>query len=231
MATWTVADVMTEGAISVEAGMPFKGIVDVLELHDVNAVPVVDDFDRVLGVVSSADLIPKIEFAGEDKTPSLFEGRQHRLSRTKAAAETARSLMNQPAITANTQMPVAEAARIMDTSNLKRLPVVDDLGRLVGMVTRRDLLKVFLRDDEALYREIVHELLPDIVGAEPGKVHVAVENGIVVLLGEVERRSLVGVVTRMVERIAGVVGVVDRLGYERDDISPRSPEYTPPQMF
>ena len=81
MSRWNVADVMTIGAVSVREDTPFKEIVDLLEAHEVNAVPVVDGFERVVGVVSSADLVPKIEFAGDDERVRLFESRQTRQAR------------------------------------------------------------------------------------------------------------------------------------------------------
>ena len=157
MGRWNVADVMTIGAISVQEDTPFKEIVDLLEAHEINAVPVVDGFDRVVGVVSSADLVPKIEFAGDDDHLRLFENRHTRQARGKAHATAAGELMNAPAVTVMSTTSVVAAARIMETDELKRLPVVDDMGRLIGMVTRRDLLKVFLRTDEEIRREIVAE--------------------------------------------------------------------------
>ena len=84
MGRWNVADVMTIGAISVQEDTPFKEIVDLLEAHGINAAPVIDGFDRVVGVVSSADLVPKIEFAGDDGHRRLFENRHTRQARGKA---------------------------------------------------------------------------------------------------------------------------------------------------
>jgi CBS domain-containing protein len=154
MGRWNVADVMTVGAISVNEDTPFKEIVDVLEVHSINAVPVVDGFSRVLGLVSSADLVPKIEFAGVSEHVHPFEGRRHRAAREKATATAAAELMTAPAVTVMPQTLLVEAAKLMESAQLKRLPVVDDLGRLVGMVTRGDLLKVFLRDDADIPMEL-----------------------------------------------------------------------------
>ncbi len=231
MGRWNVADVMTIGAISVQEDTPFKEIVDLLEAHEINAVPVVDAFDRVVGVVSSADLVPKIEFAGDDDHLRLFENRHTRQARGKAHATAAGELMNAPAVTVMSTTSVVAAARIMESDGLKRLPVVDDMGRLIGMVTRRDLLKVFLRTDEEIRREIVAEIAGGFVGIEGSQLRVEVDDGVVTLLGEVDRGSLVPALVRQIERIDGVVDVVSHLSFEVDDAAEQQKGYRPPVMF
>ena len=218
MSRWTVADVMTAGVVSVEEGTPFKEIVDLMETHHVNAVPVVDSCDRVLGVVSSADLVPKIEFSGSGDHAHLFESRKHRAAREKSSGTAAAELMSAPARTVMPQTSLVEAARIMETAELKRLPVVNDLGRLVGIVTRSDLLKVYLRSDDELHREIVEEVLTDIPGLDRELVQAEVTDGVVTLLGQAGKRSVVIATVRHVERVAGVVDVVSDLSYREDDL-------------
>ncbi|MER7008307.1 CBS domain-containing protein [Dactylosporangium sp. NPDC000555] len=221
MSRWNVADVMTIGAVSVQQDTPFKEIVDLLEAHEVNAVPVVDAFDRVVGVVSSADLLAKIEFAGDDDRVRLFEARHTRQARGKAHATAAGELMNAPAVTVMGTTSLPAAARIMESAGLKRLPVVDELGRLIGMVTRRDLLKVFLRSDAEIRREILAEALDGLIGVERSQMRVEVDDGVVTLLGEVGRSSVVPSVVRQIERVDGVVDVVSHLSAKSED-EPRS---------
>nr|BFE57573.1 CBS domain-containing protein [Dactylosporangium thailandense] len=228
MSRWEVADVMTVGAVSVREDTPFKEIVDLLEAHEVNALPVVDAFDRVAGVVSSADLMAKIEFAGDDDRIRLFENRHTRQARGKAHATAAGELMNAPAVTVTGGASLAAAARIMEAAGLKRLPVVDDLGRLVGMVTRRDLLKVFLRTDADILRDITAETLPGLPGVEPAQLRAEVDDGVVTLLGQVERASVIPSLIRRIERIDGVVDVVSHLSAIADD-EPKP--YQAPVMF
>ncbi|MGI5239694.1 CBS domain-containing protein [Dactylosporangium sp. CA-139066] len=228
MSRWNVADVMTVGAVSVQEDTPFKEIVDLLEAHGVNAVPVVDAFERVVGVVSSADLMPKIEFAGEDDRPRLFESRHTRQARGKAHATAAGELMSAPAITVMGTTSLVAAARVMESAELKRLPVVDDLGRLIGMVTRRDLLKVFLRSDDDIRREIRQEALHGLVGVEASQVRVEVDDGVVTLLGQVEHAVVIPSVVRQVERVDGVVDVVSHLSAVIED-EPRP--FRPAVMF
>jgi CBS-domain-containing membrane protein len=231
MGRWNVADVMTIGAISVQEDTPFKEIVDLLEAHEINAVPVVDGHDRVVGVVSSADLVPKIEFAGGDDRLHLFETRHTRQARGKAHATAAGELMNAPAITVMSTTSVVAAARIMETEELKRLPVVDDLGRLIGMVTRRDLLKVFLRTDADIRREILAEALDGLVGIDATQLRVEVDDGVVTLLGEVDRTSLVPSLIRQIERVDGVVDVVSHLSADIEDTTDQPKGYRAPVMF
>jgi CBS-domain-containing membrane protein len=214
---------MTVGAISVDEDTPFKQIVDILELHGFNAVPVVDRSDRVVGLVSSADLVPKIEFAGDAGDRHLFENRRHRAAREKATGTAAGELMNAPAVTVMPQTSLVEAAKIMEASDLKRMPVVDDLGRLVGMVTRGDLLKVFLREDGDIRREIQQQVLTDIAGVQPTQVTVEVDDGVVTLLGRLDRSSLIRTVVRQIERVDGVIDVVNDLTYDDDDDLERDP--------
>jgi CBS domain-containing protein len=224
MGPWKVADVMTADAMSVDQEAPFKQIVDIMEAFGYNALPVVDGSGRVLGLVSSADLVPKIEFAGTEEQVHLFEGRRHRLAREKAAGTAAADLMTSPAVTVLPQTTLVEAAKIMESGGLKRLPVVDEQDRLTGMVTRSDLLKVFLRDDTDIRREIRTEVLADLVGVEPSQIHVEVDDGVVTLLGRLDRRSLIPATIRHIERVAGVVDVVSHLSYRLDDI--RVPQVT-----
>jgi CBS domain-containing protein len=218
MGRWSVADVMTEHPVSVNEDTPFKELVDVLEAHGVNAVPVVDADGRVLGLVSSADLIPKIEFAGSDGRVGWFKGRRYRTAKEKAHGTAAADVMTAPAVTVEPDVSLVAAARLMETGGLKRLPVVDELGRLVGMLTRSDLLKVFLRPDDDIRREVVDEVLANLVGVEPAQVRVRVDDGVVTLLGQLDRRSLVPMNVRAVEQVDGVVDVVSDLSYRVDDI-------------
>lgn len=216
MSHWNVADVMTVGAISVQRDTPFRQIVDIMELHNINAVPVVDAADHVIGLVSSADLMSKIEYAGNHGR-ALFERQRVRTARVKSTGTAAGDLMTTPVVTVSARTSLVAAAKVMDEGRLKRLPVVDQDGRLVGMVTRRDLLKVFLRPDKQIRAEIVDEVLDGIAGVEPTQVTVDVGDGVVTLLGEVDRRSLLPVVRRLVERVDGVVDVVSHLTFAVDD--------------
>jgi len=217
MSRWTVADVMTYGAVSVAEDTPFKEIVEIIETNGVNAVPVVDRSNRVIGLVTSADLVPKIEYAGAHDRGHLFEGHKHREARRKSEATAAADLMTSPAMTVLPRTSLIDATRIMN-GGLKRLPVVDELGRLIGMVTRKDMLKVYLRSDADVGNDIAADVLPNLVGVESWQVRTAVHDGTVTLTGQVDRRSLATDVVRGIERVDGVIAVDNQLGYLVDDV-------------
>jgi CBS-domain-containing membrane protein len=216
-----VKDLMTTPVVTVGPATPFKEIVGLLAEHRVSAVPVVDDDRHVLGIVSEADLLLKEEFPDPDQNIPLFWTKRRRLERQKAAGATARDLMSSLAVVSTTpEATVAEAARRMHAAGVKRLPVLDEDGRLVGIVSRADLLKVFNRPDEAIRREIMDEVIVGDFMLAPSRFFIHVDDGVVVLQGQVERRSLLPYVLRAVQGVEGVVRVENRLSYDIDDVEP-----------
>jgi CBS domain-containing protein len=177
---------------------------------------VLDEGGRVVGVVSEADLLLKEEFPEGPAGGRLFQGR-HRMERAKAAGDTAVELMTAPAITIGPDATVAEAARMLQRHQIKRLPVVDPAGPLLGIVSRADLLKVFLRGDDEIAREVRQEVLLRALWVNPDTVVVEVRDGVVTLIGQLERRSLIPMAVSLVRGLDGVVDVVDRLTFEVDD--------------
>lgn len=220
MRTWQVGDVMTTDVATVTESTPYRGVVDVLTSRGISAVPVVDDFRRVLGVISEADLLHKVELVGEAHERRLFESRRRHSARVKAGATVARDLMTAPAVTTLDTTPLVEAARIMAREDVKRLPVTDDLGRLVGIVSRGDLLKVHLRHDDDIRHDVVTEVLQRILAVEDGAVEVRVGGGVVSLVGRLDRRSSAEIAERLAAQVSGVVDVVSTLTYDFDDVTP-----------
>jgi CBS domain-containing protein len=186
----------------------------------VSAVPVVDDDGRVLGVVSEADLLLKEEFPDPDADLPLFWTKRRRLERDKAAGATARDLMSVAVVSIAPEATVAEAARRMHTAKVKRLPVVGAGGRLVGILSRADLLKVFNRPDRAIRREIMDQVIVGEFLMNPNRFFIHVDDGVVVLQGRVERHSLVPYLVRAVHGVEGVVRIENRLTYDIDDVEP-----------
>lgn len=217
MPRWTVRDVMTKDVVSVTEDAPYKEIVSTLAQHAVSAVPVVDSVGRVLGVVSEADLLHKMEFAGLEPHLHLLERRQRRAARTKATGDTARDLMSAPAVTIGPDVALPAVASTMERERVKRLPVVDAQGRLTGIVSRRDLLRVYLRDDESVRDEIRDQVLRKTLWIDPETIKVTVEQGVATLAGRADRRSTAQIVVRLCEAVPGVVEVVDQLEYAYDD--------------
>jgi CBS-domain-containing membrane protein len=191
--------------------------VRLLSERRVSALPVLDAARRVVGVVSEADLLRKEEFPEQPGGGRPFESRQRRAARAKAAGDTAAELMTAPAVTVGADATVAEAAKVLSRHGVKRLPVVDEAGRLLGIASRVDLLKVFLRSDEDIRREVRDEVFQRVLWVDPDGVAVEVRDGVVTLEGVLERRSLIPIAVRLVHGVDGVVDVVDRLTYEADD--------------
>jgi CBS domain-containing protein len=211
-----VKDLMTTPVVTVQPTTPFKEIVARLAQHKISAVPVVDHDQRVLGMVSEADLLLKEEFPEPDKPIPLFWTKRARLDRAKAAAAMARDLMTVAVVSIAPEATAAQAARRMHTAGVKRLPVVER-GRLVGIVSRADLLKVFDRSDADIRREIIQDVILGEFMMAPSRFFPHVRDGVVVLQGRVERRNLLPYLVRAVQGVEGVVRVEDRLTYDLDD--------------
>ncbi|MEU9759195.1 CBS domain-containing protein [Streptomyces sp. NPDC047985] len=208
-ARYTVDDVMTRAVVTVAPDTEFKEIVTTMERWKITAVPVVDDESRVVGVVSEADLLAKEEFRAH---PIGMIEQMRRLGDTaKAGSVRAGDLMSSPAVTVRPDASLPQAARLMAEQRVKRLPVVDDFGGLKGVVSRADLLKVFLRADGALaadvHREVVDRLLP----AGERSVEIAVAQGVVTLSGHLHDSSLIPVAARLAQSVEGVVDVDCRI--------------------
>ncbi|ACY97608.1 MULTISPECIES: CBS domain-containing protein [Thermomonospora] len=213
-----VQELMTENVVSVRAETPFVEIVELIEEHRIDAVPVVDADRRVIGIVSESDLLHKQEFGGPRRTPSgLLGALRRRRAQAKAGAVNARGLMTTPVITVSPQATAAEAARIMARHKVDQLPVTDDDGRLVGIVARSDVLRVFLRSDEEIREDVVEQVIVRTLWQDPSTVQVRVHDGVVHLSGRVETKSLIPILTRFVAEVDGVVDVTEELTYEFDD--------------
>jgi CBS domain-containing protein len=209
---------MTRTVVSVRASAPFKDVVRLMHDYRVSALPVVDDEDRLVGIVSEGDLILK-EDPELDEGPHLFESRQRRHAREKAAGLVASELMTTPVMTVHPDAPLGDAARLMHRKGVKRLPVVDDSGRIHGILSRSDLLKVFLRADADIEHEVREDVIRRTLWIDPDTVNVVVHDGVVRIEGQIERRSLRSVLERLVTAVEGVVGVEAHLSFAVDDVS------------
>jgi CBS domain-containing protein len=208
----TVNDVMTKAVVSAYRDASFDEIVRVMIERGITAVPVIDEDHHVVGVVSESDLL------------SAQGGKRHwpdrpgdRPPRTPTDAMNAGGLMSTPAITAHPDTTITQAARLLDQHRIKRLPVVDDENRLIGIVSLRDLLRVFTRTDEDIRDEILHEIFARLLPADLAAVSVRVSHGVVTLGGTLRHRILIPIAVRLVAGTDGVIGVIDELTYTNDD--------------
>ena len=190
---------MTVRPIVATEATGFKEIAGLLAEHRVSALPVVDKAGRLLGVVSESDLL------------------------LKAGARFARDLMTSPAVAIGPLALVTEAVRLLHDTRVKRLPVVDKDGLVIGIVTRGDLLRVFLRPDSLIREDVVEELIVRTLWMDPNKIIVKVVNGVVDLSGDVDRKSDIRVLCNMIGGLEGVIAVGEQLRYRYDDTRAGSP--------
>ncbi|RVU22968.1 CBS domain-containing protein [Streptomyces antnestii] len=206
---YRVSDVMTRAAVAVGRKAIFKDVVERMEQWKVSALPVLEGDGRVIGVVSEADLLPKEEF--RDSDPDRLTQLHRMADMAKAGALCAEELMSTPAVTVHADATLAEAARIVALRHVKRLPVVNTQGLLEGVVSRGDLLKVFLRPDNDLADEIRRDVIDVLFQAPVVPVHITVVNGVATLTGTVQDATRIPLAARLVRGVEGIVGVDCRL--------------------
>ncbi|MFF1680075.1 CBS domain-containing protein [Streptomyces sp. NPDC058256] len=217
-----IGALMVGDVVTARYGTPFKDVARLLGEHRISGLPVVDEDKKVIGVISETDLMVR-----QAETPDPYESKRRyrfteltrsaRRQAAKAHARTAGQLMTEPPVTAHADDTVAEAARKMALHHVERLPVVDDDDRLVGIVTRRDLLQIFLRTDDEIRQDVAKDVVVDSLWLAPQTILVDVHDGVVTLKGQLERLSDKSVALRMTSQVDGVVGVIDELSYRIDD--------------
>ena len=215
-----IEELMTRDPVAVGPDTPLKDVATILLEHRISGVPVIGERLEVLGVVSEADIVAKE--AGPESHDRrmiawLLGGRE--LDEQKLAARTAAEAMTSPAVTIAVGRTVTEAARLMTNDGIKRLPVVDDEGALIGIVTRTDLVRAFARTDREIEREIRDTVLRTLWIEEPG-LNLRVEHGEVRLSGKIQRRADAELLETFAERVPGVVAVHSTLRWAWDDTKP-----------
>jgi predicted transcriptional regulator len=186
-----IKDIMTTHVVAVRSDASYREMIAALRAHRVSGLPVVDADGTVVGVVSETDLLIK---------------------RT-AAGRTASGLMTHPAVTTRPDELVSSVARLMSRHKLRRVPVVDGQGHLVGIVCRSDVLSVFSRPDEDIRREITQDVILDGFFTDPARLTVTVKDGIVTLEGAPGSIVLGRNIADQVRHVEGVVAVRDRFAY------------------
>lgn len=213
----TVGDVMTSPAISVPASATYHDIIEAMVTHAISAVPVVDANGYVVGVVSEADLLHKMELAGAAPVHRLIERKRVRDGRRKAVAVSAADLMSEPAIVIRPTASIPAAAALMTEHDIKRLPVVDGGDQLVGIVSRADLVRLYARPDDQILSDVREHVLRHTLAMDPDALTVHVVKGVVTVAGTVDRRSTIDIVELLVQTVPGVVDVANHLSYRLDD--------------
>lgn len=213
----TVSDVMTSQVHVARPLTPFKRLVQLIEENKISAVPIVDEQGVPIGIVSESDLLLKERRHEFEAEPNRLHPLRRREQRAKADGVVASEIMTTPPITIRSDTTLPQAARLMQERNIRRLVVVDERGRIAGVVSRSDLLQVFLRTDEELGDEVRMTVIPTLLLPTSHEPQVSVHWNVVTLSGEVDRKSDAEILTRMTRDVDGVVEVVDRLTFRWDD--------------
>ena len=206
----TVMDVMTTRVIWVRKDATFREMAVALREYRVSAFPVVDDDRKVIGVVSEADMLNKEALIDE---PGFVDGILHRRDQAKARGVTAGDLMTTAVVAVRPEDTVEHAAKLMYDRGVKRLPVTDENGHLVGIISRADVLSVFDRTDSAIAHEITRDVILGEFLVDPSAIQVTVIDGIVTLAGRPETSETGHEIVWRVRHVQGVVAVRDRLDY------------------
>jgi CBS domain-containing protein len=215
-----VEDVMTREVVTATADTTFKQLERLMADGDITGLPVIGPSGAIVGVVSEADLMLRSE-AGGDTLSGWSQAARER--RSKSEALTAGGLMSSPAVTVEPGAPLAAAARLMRRAGVKRLPVIND-GALVGIVTRADVLKSYLRDDADILTDVVEGVIRGSMWIDPTTLDVTVDDGVVSVRGEVERRSEVEIITTLTRGVEGVMAVESLLTFRFDDRGVQPPK-------
>jgi CBS domain-containing protein len=215
-----VLDLMTTKVASVGPDTPLKDVARLLAEHRVSGVPVVDDDRKVLGVVSEADFVEREASAAGARLSWLDRilsgGEEARELQRRLSATTAGTAMSTPPVTVGPEARVREAAALMSSHAVNRLPVVED-GRLVGIITRADIMDAYLQPDTELRRTVREEILRETLWLDPEKLQLSVMDGVVIVMGRVDRRSTAEILERLIRQLDGVVGVRCELTWDLDD--------------
>lgn len=218
-----VEDVMTRDVTTVSPETTLRDVAKTLAEKRIAGVPVVDDERHVVGVVSEGDIVTKE--AGADPDSGLLGWLLAGRGPSKLEARTAAEAMTAPPVTIEPGRQVAEAARMMTERDVNRLPVVDAEGAVVGIVSRADLVRAFVRPDAELEREIREGVVLHTLWIDPASVDIAVREGEVSLAGELDKKADAELIEYFTSRVPGVVGVRSDLRWRVDE--PRLPSSDP----
>lgn len=212
----TVADVMTTAVVTAYEGALFKEIAQALYRNGINAVPVINEDRHVVGVVTVSDLLTRIDHCRPLPPSHRTAGRAER--RRRLHAHTARELMTSPAITTHPAASLADAARLFHRYRLRSMPVIDLAGTLLGMVSRADLIALFLRSDDDIKNDVERDVICRSTVPGRAKVTVTVDEGVVTLSGRVATALVARGLAHRASEVPGVLDVHDRLEFDANDL-------------
>ncbi len=218
-----VIDLMTADVVTVQPATPLKEAARRMVRARISGLPVTDDDGKLVGIISEGDFLHREVARERPRRHGLLDallGGDHSL----AEAELVGEAMTEHVVTIAPDATLAEAARIMAAHDVKRLPVIDSDGRVLGVLSRADIVAAFTRPDEVIEDEIREDVIRRVLFVDPAELEVAVDDGVVTLAGELPTRTEARLLEELVRRLDGVINVVDRLRWQVDDtksIDPR----------
>ncbi|QVQ50048.1 CBS domain-containing protein [Spiractinospora alimapuensis] len=221
-------DVMTTDVATVTPDTAYKEVARTMVSRDVSALPVITD-GKIVGIITETDMLHKEEFKPQDYGEEYASPLRARLRRKlgtsgairrKANAEQADQLMSTRVVTVHPDDNAVTIARVMDRFDVKQVPVVDERNHLLGLVSRRDLLGVFVRADEDIKRDVERAIQNVPAWIEPADLSFTVREGIVRAEGRLHQHSNVPVVIQIIEGVDGVVAVDSHLAWQMEDLLP-----------
>ena len=214
-----VRDVMTSQVVSVRPATHLKDLARLLSERRISGVPVVDEDGELVGMVSEADLVAKqVGRPLSRRTPLdwIFGERPSPWEQRTRAATTVGQAMTAPAITVGADRPLREAAALMVDRGVNRLPVIES-GRLVGIITRADLVRAYLRRDDEILRIVREDVIRRTMRLDPDDLQVEVREGLVRIAGTVDRPSTATILGKLIGLVEGVDSVANQLTWKSDD--------------
>lgn len=216
-----VLDLMSTEVISVRRETTLREAARLMISAGVSGLPVTDDRGKLVGIVTEADFLEKELEREHPHRPGLL-GALFDASSSLAEAETVGEVMSEDVVTIGHDASLAEAARVMTSHRVKRLPIVDPEGNLRGVISRHDIVEAFTRPDEVIEDEIREDVIRRLLFLDPDSIDVRVEDGVVMMAGELPTRSDVRLLEEMVRRLDGVIRTESSLSYSVDDTAVRS---------
>ena len=198
-----VVDLMTTEVITVTPATGIKEAARMMFRNRVSGLPVVDDDDRLIGIITEADFL-QLEVSREEENDP-------------APVERVGEVMSSRVLAVDPALSIYEAAKMMVVQELKRLPVVDGEDRLLGIISRADIVALFTRPDDVIEDEIREDLLRRVLFVDPDELDVSVENGVVAFVGEIGTRTEARLLEELARRLDGVIRVDSSLTWRIDD--------------
>ena len=212
-----VRDIMTTDPISVRGDTLLKEAARIMVRHKVSGLPVIDSDGRLKGIVTEADFLRREASRDRPSRLSLLDALFGDAAESTPVAETVAEVMTEKVVTIAPSAVIGEAARLMASRNVKRLPVIGDDGTVHGIISRADIVNAFTKPDDVIEDEVSEDLIRRLLFLDPETVEVTVADGVVHLSGELENRTEVHLLEALTLRIAGVVKVESDLTYLLDD--------------